>query len=218
MLTLHSENPHVARLNSSFCSLSREKMTQIYLKNKTPNMLLITFEKKLSMRFTFLLAILIIICSCENSTEETKKKVPEIKINYPAELVQIFDNHGGLDKWQSMKAMSYEIVKEGGNEKQSIDLRNRREKIEASNFTSGFDGKEYWVEADTSYKGNPKFYTNLIFYFYAMPFVLADEGINYSKTEAIEFEGKSYPGLRISSFSKTLNIELAELFCHWYVR
>jgi hypothetical protein len=112
--------------------------------------------------------------------------------------VKIFDNHGGLDKWKSMKSMSYEIVKEEKNEKQFIDLQNRRERIEGSNFTSGYDGKEYWVEADTSYDGNPKFYTNLMFYFYAMPFVLADEGINYDKTEPLEYEGKSYPGYRNS--------------------
>jgi len=121
-----------------------------------------------------------------------------VKINYPAELVQVFDNHGGLDKWKSMKSMSFKIVKEEGNEKHSIDLQNRRERVEASNFTSGFNGKEYWVEADTTYKGNPKFYTNLMFYFYSMPFVLADAGINYSDTEPLEYDGKSYPGIRIS--------------------
>ena len=150
------------------------------------------------MRNIYLFVFVLIIFSCKNLTPETKSTTPEVKINYPAELVQIFDNHGGLDKWKSLKAMSYEIEKEAGNEKQSIDLQNRREKIEASNFTSGFNGKEYWVEADTSYKGNPKFYTNLMFYFYAMPFVLADDGINYSKTEPLVFDGKSYPGLRIS--------------------
>lgn len=145
----------------------------------------------------FLLAILM-VTSCKNVPSETTAVEQTPKIDYPEGLVKIFDNHGGLDKWKSMTAMSYEIVKEEGNEKQFIDLHNRRERIEASDFTSGFDGKEYWVEADTSYKGNAKFYTNLMFYFYAMPFVLADEGINYDKTEPLEFEGKSYPGYRIS--------------------
>lgn len=37
-----------------------------------------------------------------------------------------------------------------------------------------------------------------MFYFYAMPFVLGDNGINYSEAEALEFEGVSYPGLLIS--------------------
>ena len=37
-----------------------------------------------------------------------------------------------------------------------------------------------------------------IFYFYAMPFVVADDGIIYSKMEPLEFEGVNYPGIRIS--------------------
>ena len=37
-----------------------------------------------------------------------------------------------------------------------------------------------------------------MFYFYAMPFVLADDGITYTNVDALEFEGKSYPGIKIS--------------------
>jgi len=77
-------------------------------------------------------------------------------------------------------------------------LKTRAERIEASSFTSGFDGQRYWVQADTSYKGNPKFYTNLMFYFYAMPFVLADSGINYTPVEPLVFQETKYPGFRIS--------------------
>ena len=148
-------------------------------------------------QFFFFLA-LILITSCKNAPTETTTVDNAPKIDYPADLVKVFDNHGGLDKWKSMNALSYEIVKEEGNEKQFVDLQSRRERIEANNFTSGYNGKEYWVEADTSYKGNPKFYTNLMFYFYAMPFVLADEGITYTKTTPLVFEDKSYPGYRIS--------------------
>jgi len=38
----------------------------------------------------------------------------------------------------------------------------------------------------------------LMFYFYAMPFVLADPGIRYSATDSLDFESKKYPGFRIS--------------------
>ena len=147
------------------------------------------------MRLVILFTFIVLLSACENSSKASK---PQAKIDYPTELVKVFDKHGGLDKWETMKLMSYEIVKEEGNEKQTIDLQNRREKIEGSNFTSGYDGTDYWVEADTSYKGNVKFYTNLMFYFYAMPFVLADEGIIYTKVDPLVYEGKSYPGLRIS--------------------
>ena len=37
-----------------------------------------------------------------------------------------------------------------------------------------------------------------MFYFYAMPFVLADKGIHYENTTALEFDGKQYPGIKIS--------------------
>jgi hypothetical protein len=113
-------------------------------------------------------------------------------------MVKVFDKHGGLDQWKKMKSMSYEIVKEEGNEKQEIDLQSRIEIITAATFESGWDGENYWAKADTSYKGNPIFYTNLMFYFYAMPFVLADEGIVFDKSEPLTFEGTSYPGFRIS--------------------
>jgi len=145
------------------------------------------------------LASLTFFACKNNSTNTESSSVTEVnQIDYPEAIDEIFDQHGTLALWKKMKTMSYEIVKENGNEKQIIDLQNRRERIEASDFTSGYDGKEYWVEADTTYKGNPKFYTNLMFYFYAMPFVLADEGIIFTKAEPITFEGTTYPGYRIS--------------------
>jgi len=149
----------------------------------------------------FLFSISVLLCSCDQSKTKATTvttEQPTKKIDYPEQLVKVFNNHGSLVKWKSMKALSYEIVKKEGNEKQIINLHSRAERIEASNFTSGFDGKQYWVEADTSYDGNAKFYTNLIFYFYAMPFVLADDGIEYTEVDPLVFEGMSYPGFRIS--------------------
>ena len=37
-----------------------------------------------------------------------------------------------------------------------------------------------------------------MFYFYAMPFVLADDGIIYGDIDPLEFEGTTYPGISIS--------------------
>ena len=149
---------------------------------------------------TFVFSLLIFF-SCKNEpTTPSQKETPESKISqtYPAELSKVFETHGSLETWKEMKALSYEIVRENGNEKQWIDLTTRNERIEASNFKTGYDGKNYWLEADTSYKGNPKFYHNLMFYFYAMPFVLADDGIVYSETDDLIFENQNYPGIRIS--------------------
>ncbi len=134
----------------------------------------------------------------DNATTSDHNSIQKPEIDYPDDLDKVFDKHGTIAQWKKMKTLSYELVNEKGNEKQIIDLVERREVIKSPTFTSGYDGKDYWVEADSTYKGNAKFYTNLIFYFYAMPFVLSDEGINYTLADPLTFEGIEYPGYKIS--------------------
>lgn len=119
--------------------------------------------------------------------------------NYPKDLNKVFDAHGGLEKWRNKSTLAFTIPKESGAETHTVDLYSRKEKIETSEFAMGYDGMDFWLADEKgSYKGDPVFYHNLMFYFYAMPFVLADDGINYGETEDLMFEGKSYPGIRIS--------------------
>ena len=143
--------------------------------------------------FFVLTGLLLFSCKNQSSTEKTETTESSVNVqNIPADLLKVFEAHGSLDAWNEMQSLSYEIVRESGNEKQIIDLKTRNERIEASTYKTGYDGKSYWLEADTSYKGNPKFYHNLMFYFYAMPFVLADEGIVYSETEdGVAIKGSS---------------------------
>jgi len=160
--------------------------------------------------YLFLIAIAI---SCQTQTKETKSDTPER--TYPDAINQVFDAHGGITAWNEMVTMSYEIAKEGQNEKQIIDLRSRNERIEAANFTMGYDGSDFWVEADTTYQGNPIFYKNLMFYFYAMPFVLGDPGIIFSETADLVHDSISYPGLRISYESEVGVSPEDEYFLHY---
>ena len=82
----------------------------------------------------------------------------------------------------------------------TVDLHSRKSVINTPKYSLGYDGKEAWLaqEDSTAFKGNKDFYYNLYFYFYAMPFVLADEGIVYEKAVPIKFEGIEYPGFKIS--------------------
>ena len=151
----------------------------------------------------FLFSGLLLLAACQPSSnadnEGSSSTVVEAAASpYPAAFQRIFAAHGGLELWRQQQGLSYEIVKPTGNEKQVIDLIDRRERIDASNFTMGYDGSNFWLAADTSYHGDPIFYKNLMFYFYAMPFVLADAGIQYAEAEPLVFGGKTYPGLRIS--------------------
>jgi len=134
----------------------------------------------------------------QKAAAETETSAPINLDQFPMALQKVFTKHGTLERWNEMNALSYEIEKDGANEKQFVDLKNRRERIETSTYKTGFDGKDFWLEADSTYKGNPVFYHNLMFYFYAMPFVLADPGIHYDEVAPVTYEGKSYPGIRIS--------------------
>jgi len=97
---------------------------------------------------------------------------------YPAEVLKVMNAHGGLDLWDEMRTLQYSIPKEGFDEVHTIDLHSRMDRVEAPAFDIGFDGTTAWSKNKTAeYEGYPSFRHDLMFYFYAMPFVLADEGI-----------------------------------------
>lgn len=124
-------------------------------------------------------------------TVETHKK------NYPEALSKVFAAHGGLTKWGDQRTLSFVLPRPENPETHTIDLWSRNERIESNSNTIGFDGRPWVLDTKGDYKGNPEFYHNLMFYFYAMPFVLGDKGIVYSETEDLTFEGVSYPGVEI---------------------
>lgn len=143
----------------------------------------------------FLFLFLIFGCQPESTSETT----PIDRSRFPENFQKVLEQHGGLAQWQKMKSLYFERVNSAGNEKTSVDLQNRMDKIEASDFKMGFDGHQYWVQADTSFKRDPIFYHNLMFYFFAMPFVLADEGVNYSEVEPLQVDSTTtLPGIKMT--------------------
>ncbi len=153
---------------------------------------------------SFLLIVLIFMYSCKEKNTGAKENLQENPnvtiIDYPEHISKVFEAHGGLANWKQMQTLEFTIPDDSGNEVNKVDLKSRKSLIDMPNHTIGFDGSEVWLyKKDTiAYKGNPKFYYNLMFYFYAMPFVFADDGIHYEDADALVFEGKTYPGIRIS--------------------
>lgn len=144
-----------------------------------------------------LVATILFSCKTETKKEADKEAQQELKKdNFPEALGEVFQKHGGLDAWRKHQFLTYKVK----GEEHTIDLHSRKTIVTAENYALGFDGKEVWLSQkdSTAFKGNPEFYHNLFFYFYAMPFVLADDGIVYSETPAITFEGTTYPGIKIS--------------------
>ena len=146
-------------------------------------------------RFLFCLLVLTLGCQ-EPQSESTTPTEPENA--YQEYLQQALTAHGGLDSWKSWRTLSYIIPEEDAGEIHTIDLWDRRDRVDMELGSMGYDGTEVWLDADSSYEGNAEFYHNLMFYFFAMPFVLSDDGIQYSDTTALEFEGKTYPAVKVA--------------------
>lgn len=160
------------------------------------------------MKKLLVLGLAISLFGCKDNpknevVEDTNYKTETLDVTtstYPKNITDVFNAHGSLDTWNSFKSLSFTMKKPKGDELTITDLKDRRSYIETDNFQLGYNGESVWLEekGDFKYEGNPKFYYNLFFYFYAMPFVLADDGISYENVEALEFEGKTYPGIKIS--------------------
>ena len=157
------------------------------------------------MKKLLFISALIALTSCH----QTKKQVIEPsksemasgveKMDYPENLTKVFSAHGGLDLWKKQRTLIYEMPKPDNPETHTTDLWSRKDRIDTPNYMMGFDGVQPWLlNTDGAYEGNVEFYHNLMFYFYAMPFVLADDGIKYADTEALQFEGQNYPGIQIT--------------------
>lgn len=153
------------------------------------------------MRVLYVVFLAVLLSNCKQ-LKVVDKEVVEVIVaqKYPDNVSKVFNAHGGVNVWNSMNLLTFEIEKPNGNEKISTGLKSRKSLIETNAYALGFDGADVWVKNKENkvYKGNAKFYHNLYFYFYAMPFVLGDAGINYEDTKPLLYEGKEYPGIKIS--------------------
>lgn len=156
-----------------------------------------------------LLVVILLFSACQNSSN-TSEKIDLSK--YPEAMQKVLAQHGGLENWKKMSGLQYRI----NEEVHTIDLNNRRDKIVSPDYQLGFDGTDIWSESDTSFKRNPAFYHNLYFYFYAMPFVLADDGVIYSETPDITVDSMTYPGIRIAFEDGVGQVSKDEYLLHFH--
>ncbi|MEM1134809.1 MAG: DUF6503 family protein [Bacteroidota bacterium] len=146
-------------------------------------------------------------CSQQNNKKEDQSQVETVPNEavatttvYPAVLAKALAAHGGLEKWQSFGTLEYEMQKPDFSEYQLIDLKNRKTLLITDNYKLGFDGEQAWVIPSKDAFGGKsiRFYHNLYFYFFSLPFVLADPGIEYEEMGEETVDGKAYNVLKIS--------------------
>jgi len=153
-----------------------------------------------------ILILILVITACKNESKENTTVIETVKKEdittsiYPEAITKIFDAHGGIDNWNKMQTLSFTMKKPNGKEITTTHLKTRAELIDTPTYTMGYDGSELWVnEKDgNDYNGNAKFYKGLMMYFYAMPFIVGDDGIIYEDVKPLTFEEKTYPGILIS--------------------
>ena len=153
-----------------------------------------------------ILLLALFMTACKNDQKKEATDINDIKHDdittsiYPESITKVFDAHGGIDTWNKMKTLSFTMNKPFGKEVTTTNLTTRAERIETPNYTIGFDGKTLWVDEKNGeeYKGNARFYKGLMMYFYAMPFILGDNGIIYEEAEPLIFDGVTYLGILIS--------------------
>lgn len=152
-------------------------------------------------RFSVIVLFLISFSGFAQTVKDVNK-VFELSITelFPDRLNSMFTAHGTYEHWDTMNQLSFDLLKKGGaTETHLIDLKSRKTLISSSKFTIGFDGNDVWMNAEGKFPiERARFYHNLYFYFYAMPFVLGDPGITYSKTADLHFENKAYTGYKIT--------------------
>lgn len=154
------------------------------------------------VHYLFLLAI-VVFNSCSSSYSEnatTSRIESSLTPGIPLTFTKGILAHGGIDRWRAFQTVSYELETPSNRQTQLIDLNTRSVRITDSLFVLGYDGEQVWVSPDLESfgEGSPRFYHNLYFYFFAMPYALADPGINYEDLGEQTIEGKAYHAIKVS--------------------
>ncbi|MDF0706349.1 MAG: DUF6503 family protein [Bacteroidota bacterium] len=172
-------------------------------------------------KITTLLLLLGIIACKQNHTSDknqpyVEQETSEENTIYPDALSKVFEAHGSLKQWKKQRTLTFLLPKTNFSETHTIDLWSRMDRVDTEQFSMGFDGEQAWLmNGSGNYEGDPGFYHNLMFYFYAMPFVFADDGIMYSEAEDLKYDGKSYPGIKIAYRSGVGASSKDEYFIHF---
>lgn len=143
-----------------------------------------------------IIALIVFGCGQQNQQQATdtipaSNQSPEILPQLKATL----DQHGGLDLWNKFGTLSFE---EKGV-RHTLNLRTRDEVFaKDSAYTVGYNGDQVWVLPDSSAFPRARFYRNLYFYFFSLPFVAADPGVNHEFLGQKTFNGVLYDMVKLS--------------------
>ena len=116
--------------------------------------------------------------------------------------------HGGLSRWYANGPLHFRYRYERGPDQSAIDTeqtidtwssRARHVTMPDSSVSFGWTGEEAWMyPAGAELSTNARFWSLTPYYFVAMPFVLADPGVNLALDDSMEAEGRTYETVRVT--------------------
>ena len=150
----------------------------------------------------FVIVLSFTLFSCTKKTEkEFSNEAPTLsaKRTFITPIQDNLDAHGGLALWNSFSSLKFQRPSEKGTINHIVDLNSRNEIISNDSlYTVGYKGAQTWVLPDSSVFVNARFYKNLYFYFFALPFMSADEGVFHESLGQKIFNGTTYDVVKIT--------------------
>lgn len=149
------------------------------------------------MKISGLFLIILLVSACTSKKQESTTAAAQSNAvrNILPQLAVNLEKHGGLSTWDSFGSLSFT----NGDNKHILNLRNRNEVFKKdSAYTVGYNADQVWIMPDSSAHPRAKFYRNLYFYFFALPFVGADAGVNHEYLGQKNFNGVDYDLVKLS--------------------
>ncbi len=149
------------------------------------------------------LCLVLIGCTSESGAPEENAGTEATPAIAASSALDILDRgleaHGGLETWHSYSSLEYDVDRGGKVEHHLIDLKNRKLLQIGDAYSFGFDGKDAWVAPQlAAFSGSARFYNGLDFYFFGIPFLLADPGTKRELLGRVMIGGDSYDAVKVS--------------------
>ncbi|GAA0879090.1 hypothetical protein GCM10009119_20580 [Algoriphagus jejuensis] len=145
---------------------------------------------------------LLILLAFAFACGQEKNTAPDPRLDQPAAFQQLLNSHGDWSKWIDARAFSFAMVHETNLdwENHYINLAERKVRIDADTWQIGNDGEKVWISPNRqAFQGRSvRFYHNLYFYFFSIPYVFTDPGVKVEKTENKLVDGQSYGAFQVS--------------------
>ncbi|WPP50645.1 DUF6503 family protein [Catalinimonas niigatensis] len=155
-----------------------------------------------SLKLSYWFGLIALLCSCSDTQQPSGTENELLSADsLPPLFQQMLEAHGGLEKWKQMQLLEFDLYSDTTwVDHQIVDLGSRKVLIRNDEYAIGYDGNNVWYTGEEKNLSgeSARFYHNLQFYFFALPFVLADPGVVYEQLEARSFQGKTYDVMRFT--------------------